>query len=234
MYSTVEAVLIGAGSRGSRIVGGYATAHPDELRFVAVAEPDSERRERFAIAHGIPAERRFETWEDLVGRPQLAPAAINTTNDATHFASNLGAMEAGYDVLTEKPMAATAADCVRLAEAPGRLGRKLWVFHEMRNNPFFDRVRETVRSGRLGDVVSVFHAENVSFWHMAHAFVRGNWSNSETSGPMILTKCCHDMDMLHWTLGLSPNPPKDTDGRREGSGRGWVRELQGRWPGVLG
>ena len=35
-------------------------------------------------------------------------------------------------------------------------------------------------------------------------------------------------------LGLSPNPPKDTDGRREGSGRGWVRELQGRWPGVLG
>ena len=34
--------------------------------------------------------------------------------------------------------------------------------------------------------------------------------------------------------GLSPNPPKDTDGRREGSGRGWVRELQGRWPGVLG
>ena len=33
---------------------------------------------------------------------------------------------------------------------------------------------------------------------------------------------------------FSPNPPKDTDGRREDSGRGWVRELQGRWPGVLG
>ena len=33
---------------------------------------------------------------------------------------------------------------------------------------------------------------------------------------------------------VSPNPPKDTDGRREGSGRGWVRELQGRWPGLLG
>ena len=35
-------------------------------------------------------------------------------------------------------------------------------------------------------------------------------------------------------VGLRPNPPKDTDGRREDSGRGWVRELQGRWPGVLG
>ena len=41
---------------------------------------------------------------------------------------------------------------------------------------------------------------------------------------------------LRWEADdeLSPNPPKDTDGRREDSGRGWVRELQGRWPGVLG
>ena len=37
-----------------------------------------------------------------------------------------------------------------------------------------------------------------------------------------------------FSLRFNPNPPKDTDGRREDSGRGWVRELQGRWPGVLG
>ncbi len=47
--------------------------------------------------------------------------------------------------------------------------------------------------------------------------------------------------LVHWSLNvmsvvlsISPNPPKDTDGRREDSGRGWVRELQGRWPGILG
>ena len=38
----------------------------------------------------------------------------------------------------------------------------------------------------------------------------------------------------NWAFVVTPNPPKDTDGRREDSGRGWVRELQGRWPGVLG
>ena len=47
-----------------------------------------------------------------------------------------------------------------------------------------------------------------------------------------------DMIMVNDPYGggvhLNPNPPKDTDGRREGSGRGWVRELQGRWPGLLG
>ena len=41
-------------------------------------------------------------------------------------------------------------------------------------------------------------------------------------------------EQIRLALSLNPNPPKDTDGRREGSGRGWVRELQGRWPGVLG
>ena len=44
------------------------------------------------------------------------------------------------------------------------------------------------------------------------------------------------VDEEEWdrVLTVNPNPPKDTDGRREDSGRGWVRELQGRWPGVLG
>ena len=43
-----------------------------------------------------------------------------------------------------------------------------------------------------------------------------------------------DGDPMLACLDFIPNPPKDTDGRREDSGRGWVRELQGRWPGVLG
>ena len=50
----------------------------------------------------------------------------------------------------------------------------------------------------------------------------------DSSGVTVAGEDC-DEDLI-----LSPNPPKDTDGRREGSGRGWVRELQGRWPGLLG
>jgi predicted dehydrogenase len=42
------------------------------------------------------------------------------------------------------------------------------------------------------------------YWHYAHSFVRGNWANSERSGPMILTKCCHDLDLLVWMFGTLP------------------------------
>jgi hypothetical protein len=41
----------------------------------------------------------------------------------------------------------------------------------------------------------------VVYWHMAHSFVRGNWRNSQIESPMILAKCCHDMDILFWNLG---------------------------------
>ena len=197
----IEAVLFGAGRRGYHNFGQYALRNPDQLRFVAVAEPDPVMRERFASAHQIPGELRFDSWEGLVGRPQIAPVALNSTNDATHYRSTMAAIEEGYDVLLEKPMATSPGQCGSLVRAARRLDRRVWVCYELRNTDFFASVHRIVRSGRLGDVVSVEHRENVAYWHMAHSFVRGNWSNAASSGPMILTKCCHDMDLLFWILG---------------------------------
>ena len=201
MPRPVEAVLVGAGRRGYHNFGQYALNHPDELRYVAVAEPDQESRERFARAHGIPPERRFQSWEGLAARGQLAPVLVNSSNDTTHYVSTMAALDSGYDVLLEKPMATTPTECVSLARATRRLGRKLWVYYEMRNTDFFAKVAGIIQSGRLGGVVAVQHQENVSYSHMAHSFVRGNWSDSRMSGPMILTKCCHDMDLFTWILG---------------------------------
>ena len=201
MSRPVEAVLIGAGYRGYYTFGMYALEHPNEIRYVAVAEPNEELRERFARAHNIPPERCFRSWEDLAVREQLAPLLFNATMDTTHFPSTMAALERGYDVLLEKPMAVTPVDCIRLVESANAFKRNLWVWHEMRYTEFFSTIHQLVQSGRLGDVITVEHRENVAFWHMAHAFVRGNWRNTKTSAPMILTKCCHDLDILFWILG---------------------------------
>ena len=201
MSKPVEAVLVGAGHRGREAYGAYALRYPHQLKFVAVAEPIAERRERFARDHGIPPERQFTSWEELYARGQLAPALINCTMDRDHVASTLPALELGYHVLLEKPMATTPHDCVRLVRAAERAGRILQICHVLRYTPFFAALHEVVRSGRLGEVITVEHRENVAYWHMAHSFVRGNWRNSRTSSPMILTKCCHDLDILAWVLG---------------------------------
>jgi predicted dehydrogenase len=198
---SLTAVLIGAGSRGYAAYGPYALRHPDEIRFVAVAEPDEFRRARFAQAHRIPTERRFRSWEDLLAQGQIADVALVCTTGYLHVAPTVAALEAGYDVLLEKPMATTLPDCVRLVETARRTGRLLQVCHVLRYAPFFSTLHDIVTSGRLGDIVTVEHREDLVYWSMAHMYVRSAWRNSRVDGPMILTKCCHDLDVLYWNLG---------------------------------
>ncbi|PID79991.1 hypothetical protein CSB20_08590 [bacterium DOLZORAL124_64_63] len=71
----------------------------------------------------------------------------------------------------------------------------------LRYTPFYSKVREIIRSGQLGDVISMHATEGVDAWHQAHSFVRGHWGRSADSTPMIVAKCCHDTDYLVWLMG---------------------------------
>lgn len=200
MTKTLTAILIGAGQRGAESYAPYALRHPDQLRFVAVAEPITERRQRFAAQHHLPAQALYESWEPLLSQPKIADAALICTQDQQHTAPTLAALQAGYDVLLEKPMATTLEECVQLVRSAEQTGRQLHICHVMRYTPHAQKLRQILQSGMLGEVVNVSHRENVSYWHMAHSYVRGNWANLSRSAPMILAKCCHDLDILTWWL----------------------------------
>ena len=202
MTQPITAILFGAGLRGADAYGPYALAHPDELKFVAVAEPDPMRRARFAAAHDIPAERQFATWEEVVALPKFADTVFNCTMDQMHYPSGIAALQAGYDMLLEKPMANTREETEALVQAAAEGDHLLQVCHVLRYTPFFSTLHDILHSGRLGDIVTVEHRENVAYWHMAHSYVRGNWANVAASAPMILAKCSHDLDILTWNLGL--------------------------------
>jgi predicted dehydrogenase len=126
---------------------------------------------------------------------------VNTTMDRTHHASTLALLSSGYEVLLEKPMATSSAECFDLVQSAAQQQRILQVCHVLRDAPFFRTVHDLVTRGRLGDIVSFQWNENLVYWHFAHSFVRGNWGNSSRSGIMMLTKCCHDLDLLVWMLG---------------------------------
>jgi predicted dehydrogenase len=170
------------------------------VRFVAVAEPDPIRRRRFADEHDIDDAYCFESWEALTAKGQLGQAALVTTQDQMHVEPAVAAMKAGYHVLLEKPMAHTLAGCVELVQTAEQTGRILEICHVLRYSPFWRKLHDVVESGYLGELVTVEHRENVAYWHMAHSFVRGNWRNAALSSPMILAKCCHDLDILVWNL----------------------------------
>ena len=199
----ITAVVIGAGQRGGDVYAAYALAHPKELKIVGVAEPLADRRNELAKKHGIMPESCFESWEELLAKEKFADCALICTQDKMHFGPVMKALDLGYDVLCEKPMSPDRAELVAMEKKAKSTGRILSIAHVLRYSPFFIKIKELVDAGAIGDLASIQHIESVGYWHMAHSFVRGNWRKAEETSPMILAKCCHDMDILRWLVGTS-------------------------------
>jgi predicted dehydrogenase len=200
----VTAVIVGAGHR-SVGYARYALDHPDLLRIVAVAEPDPHRRAAVATAHSLPEDRCFASFEDLVARPPLGDAVINGTMDAMHYRSALPLIRHGYHMLLEKPIAREEREVRELIGAAREAGRIVMICHVLRYAPFYARLKELVSGGEIGDIVALHSTENVSYHHMAVGFIRGRWSQTDRADPMLLSKCCHDLDILAWLMsGVAP------------------------------
>jgi len=197
----VKVALVGAGDRGKDRYGAYAREHGNDIEFVAVAEPNSMKREEFVKQHKIPKENIFTSWEELLEKEQLADGIIIATQDDMHYEPTKLALEKGYDVLLEKPMSNDIKETVKLGELAKKYDNTFMICHVLRYTPFFEKVKSLISSGMIGDVMSVQHSENIAYYHMAHSFVRGNWRNSDESSPIILAKSCHDMDIILWLVG---------------------------------
>ncbi len=193
-----EAVLVGAGSRGVLTYGGFAKRFPQRLKFIAIADPNDEHREIFANEHNIPKDRQFHDWKELLDKPQLAPVLINATTDRLHVPVTEAALKKGYNVLQEKPIAPTIEDCLHLLELADRSDRLIQICHCLRYTPYYSTAHEIISSGKIGQTITIDYQENVTFDHMAHSFVRGNYRNVAGSSPMIIAKSCHDLDILVW------------------------------------
>ncbi|MFD3269875.1 Gfo/Idh/MocA family protein [Paenibacillus dendritiformis] len=197
---TVTAVLLGAGSRGRYIYGPYAEKHPDELKIVAVAEPNEERRQRIAEIHGIAPEYVYRSWEQAFEKGRIADVMIISTLDRLHYVPAMKALELGYHILLEKPMSPVAEECIRIEQAALAHRRVLTVSHVLRYSPFWSGIKRCIEAGEVGTIATIQHSEYVGYRHMTHSYVRGNWRNSDESSPMVLAKSCHDLDIISWLM----------------------------------
>lgn len=197
----VRMICLGAGSRGMDAYAPYALAFPEKLQFVAVADPIEEKRKAFAARYGVPDAFVFSDWREALACGVEADAALVATQDNHHIEPACAAMEGGLDVMLEKPVAKTAAACMRIYETSLRTNRRAVVCHVLRYTRFFNALKSIVDSGEIGDVVAISHCENIGYWHMAHSYVRGNWRREDETSPMILAKSCHDADILLYLTG---------------------------------
>jgi predicted dehydrogenase len=195
----LTAITLGAGNRGT-LYGDYAAQYPQDLDIIGVAEPIVERNDFHAKTHNIKDENRFVTWEHVLERPKFADMVIISMPDDLHHEPCIQAMRLGYDVLLEKPMAQSEAECREILKVQQETGRVVGIAHVLRYAPYFIDMRNVVRSGKLGRIVNMQHMEPIEWRHMMHSYVRGNWHNSALTTPIILAKSCHDLDIMRWII----------------------------------
>ena len=196
MSQAVKLALIGAGNRGSGVFGCYALEMPHRARFTAVVEPDASKRNAFALAHRIDADRCFASAEEFFANPlsQIDGVVIATLEDH-RFDLVSRSMDQGWHILVEKPLCTNPEDLIRIYDATKDYPNILIVCHQMRLTPVYRTVKSLIDSGAYGEIVCIQHSENLSWHHMAHSFVRGFFQNDRLT-PMLLAKSCHDLDLL--------------------------------------
>lgn len=197
----LRVALAGLGSRGKDTYAKTAKLFPEKMKITAIADIDPAKVAEVAEEYEVPAENCFSSAEELLAQEKLADVMFITTQDQQHVGHAIPALKKGYDLLLEKPVSPDLDECRELLKTARECGRKVVVCHVLRYTPFYTKLKEILDAGRIGEVVTVMGIENVGYWHQAHSFVRGNWRNSDTTSPMILQKCCHDMDLLLWLTG---------------------------------
>lgn len=197
----VTAVLVGAGDRGASAYASYALNNPGTIEFVAVAERDEGRRKNFQKVHGIQDDMAFENWDDLFAKGKIADAILICTNENFHYEPTKKAMELGYNILLEKPITNDAATSIEIGDKAADYDKVFMLCYVLRYTPFFAEIKKVIDSGVIGSIRSIVMMEHTGMAHFAHSYVRGVFSKTADAGPMILSKCCHDMDILNWLIG---------------------------------
>ena len=207
--------IVGLGGRGQIYSRAIAASRSGRAEVVQIAEPRERERRLVADHVGVSEAAMFADWHDLVAGERVADAVIIATQDRDHLPGIEAFAAAGYDILCEKPISGTQEDCDAAVRAADAAGVFLGVCHVLRYTPNTRRIVELVAGGAIGDIVAIQHLEPVGYFHFAHSFVRGNWRREDDSGPLLLTKSCHDLDWLSFVVG-SPAARVSSFGSRTG------------------
>ena len=215
-------LIVGAGSRGQCYANAIDTVSNGVV--AAVAEPLRFKRELLGRKHswgpdgGRKEGQSFANWREFVeyeqkrrervaaGEANVPPGvdgAFVCVLDEMHREVVVGLAALDIHIMCEKPLATNLADCLAMYRALKPLqGQKIFsIGHVLRYSPHNLMLRKLLVEDRiLGEINSAVHTEPVGWWHFTHSFVRGNWRNEKTSAPSLLTKSCHDIDLLLWLL----------------------------------
>ena len=194
----LKAALVGAGDRGKRYCD-YALLKPEELEIVAVVDVNAFRVNEAGDRYHVPVENRFTDLDSFISSGMECDFVVNATMDEIHYETAMKIIEAGLNLVLEKPITAKKSELLDIARFAEEKGVKVLICHVLRYTPFYRGIKEVLDSGKLGKIVDMQLNEHVWHGHFVNAYVRGKWRNEKLCGSgLLLAKCCHDTDLISW------------------------------------
>ena len=199
--------IVGTGSRHYMFKTAIEKTYTDHAELVGLCDSNPGRlglsRER-SIANGAKPPPTYAAADFKKMIEETKPdVVIVTTMDSTHDDYIVAAMEAGVDVITEKPMTTTAEKCQRILDAKKKTGRNLRVSFNYRYSPPRTQVKDILMSGEIGEVLSVDFHWMLNTHHGADYFRRWH-GEKRNSGGLMVHKATHHFDLVNWWLGAMP------------------------------
>ncbi len=195
--------LVGTGIRGCTMWGkSIVEEYSDLVEFVGLCDINPGRL-AFAKSYIGTECPTFENFDEMLqkARPDVV---VVTTVDSTHHEFIVKAMEAGCDVISEKPMTTDETRCQAILDAQRRTKKDLIVTFNYRYSPHRQRMKEILMSGRIGELSSVDFHWYLDIYHGASYFRR--WHGKEAfGGTLWVHKATHHFDLLNWWIESEPS-----------------------------
>jgi UDP-N-acetyl-2-amino-2-deoxyglucuronate dehydrogenase len=184
--------IVGCG----RIAVRHAAHIANKAKLIAVCDIDAEKA--LALGNLYNAKVYYDIDEMLTAEKSVQAVAVCTPN-GLHKEHTVKALNAGFHVICEKPMATSPSACKEMIEAAGKNDRKLFVIKQNRFNPPVEALKKLLDEGRLG---KIFSFQLNCFWNREADYYHNSWRGSiNLDGGTLYTQFSHFIDLLYWMFG---------------------------------
>ena len=200
----LKAALVGAGNRGQIYCDYSMDSEEKELEIVAVVDPFKVALEQASEKYGVKKENGFSDLDEFIAKKIECDFVVDATMDEQHYETAMKLINAGYNLILEKPITGNKDELLAIERAAKEKGVKILVCHVLRYAPFYRTIKNVINEGKIGKIISMEMNEHVGKYHFLDSYVRGKWNSEARCGSgFLLAKCCHDTDLICWLNGES-------------------------------
>lgn len=188
-------IQVGLGDFGRRWL--RAVSESSRWEYAGLVTRNAAVRAECGRQVGVPASGQFATLEEAVGAGIEADAALVTTPHFCHAHDVSIALEQGWNVLVEKPLAGSWSDCLTIRAAARRAAGSVMVAENYRFGEGAGIMRDLVRSGEIGEPEFL----TVDYF-VGHEFAAGDWRN-DYRYPLLIENATHQFDLARFVTGTN-------------------------------